>query len=134
MFTAKDPYSLLFYKDTIKYNESITSEKIQIVNENLNRLCLQLKSKGIKLYFMPAVDKLNLYSKYIIDNKYGQSTFFKQLRPMKKEYELIDTKSILEKEIDRGVKDIFYSDDTHWSYKASETIAKSISESKHWSK
>jgi hypothetical protein len=128
MFTSKNPYNLLFYKDTIKYNESITSEKIQKVNENLNRLSLELKKKGIKLYFMPAVDKLNLYSKYIIDNKYGQSTFFEQLRPMKKEYELIDTKAILEKEIDRGVKDVFYSDDTHWSYKASDAIAKSLKE------
>jgi hypothetical protein len=126
MFTSKDPYSLLFYKDTIKYNESITTEKIQKVNENLNRLSLQLKTKGIKLYFMPAVDKLNLYSKYIVNNKYGESTFFEQLRPLKKEYILIDTKTILEQEVDRGVKDIFYSDDTHWSYKASEAIAKNL--------
>lgn len=130
MFTSKNPHNLLFYKDTIKYNESITAEKIKKVNENLNRLSLQLKKKGIKLYFMPAVDKLNLYSKYTIDNKYGQSTFFEQLRSMKKEYELIDTKAILEKEIDRGITDVFYSDDTHWSYKASEAIAKSLSELK----
>jgi hypothetical protein len=75
---------------------------------------------------MPAVDKLNLYSKYIVNNKYGESTFFEQLRPLKKEYILIDTKTILEQEVDRGVKDIFYSDDTHWSYKASEAIAKNL--------
>jgi hypothetical protein len=134
LFTSKDPYSLLFYKETIKYNDSITTQKVEKLNANLNSLALKLKSKGIKLYFMPAVDKLNLYSKYTVENKYGQNTFFEQLRPMKKEYELIDTKAILEKEIDRGVKDVFYSDDTHWSYKASEAIAKNLSEFQDGSK
>jgi len=132
LFTSKDPYSLLFYKETINYNDSITSQKVEKLNTNLNSLALKLKKKGIKLYFMPAVDKVNLYSKYIVENKYGQSTFFEQLRPMKKEYELIDTKAILEKEIDRGVMDVFYSDDTHWSYKASEAIVKSLSDFQDW--
>lgn len=134
LFTSKDPYSLLFYKETIKYNDSITSQKVEKTNANLNSLALKLKTKGIKLYFMPAVDKFNLYSKYIVVNKYGKSTFFEQLRPMKKEYKLIDTKAILEKEIDRGVMDVFYSDDTHWSYNASEAIAKNLSELQEWSK
>lgn len=130
LFTSKDPYSLLFYKETIKYNDSITSQKVEKLNANLNSLAVKLKTKGIKLYF----DKFNLYSKYVIENKYGQSSFFEQLRPMKKEYELIDTKAILGKEIDRGVTDVFYSDDTHWSYKASEAIAKNLSVFQDWSK
>lgn len=134
LFTSKDPYSLLFPKETINYNDSITSQKVEKVNANLNHLALFLKKKGIKLYFMPAVDKFNLYSKYVIKNKYGQSTFFEQLRPMKKEYKLIDTKAILKKELDKGTMDVFHSDDTHWSYKASEAIVKSLSEFQDWSK
>lgn len=47
---------------------------------------------------------------------------------MKKEYDLIDNRAILEKEIERDIKDVFYSDDTHRSYKSSEVIAKSLSE------
>ena len=134
MFSSKNNNTLLFDKSTLPYNKSISNEKIILLNKNLNDLALFLKSKGIKLYFMPVVDKFNLYSKYVIENKYGKSTFFEQLRPMKKEYELIDTKAILEKEIDRGVMNVFYSDDIHWSYKASEAIVKSLSEFQNWSK
>lgn len=47
---------------------------------------------------------------------------------------LLDTKAILEKEVDRVVKDVFYSDDTRWSYKASEAITKSFSGFKDRSK
>lgn len=131
MFSSKNNTTLLFHKTTLPYNKSISNEKIRLLNKNLNDLALFLKSKGITLYFMPAVDKFNLYSKYIVKNDYGESTFFEQLRPMKKEYEFIDTKAILEREIDRKVMDVFYSDDTHWSYRASEAIVKSLSESKN---
>jgi hypothetical protein len=126
MFTSLNGKTLLFYKDTIPYYKSISKDKIMLLNQNLNELAIFLHQRGIQLYFMPAVDKLNLYSKYIVNNKYGESTFFEQLRPLEKEYILIDTKAVLEKEVDRGVKDIFYSDDTHWSYKASEAIAKNL--------
>lgn len=128
VFSVQDQTSLLFYKHTIKYNKSISKEKMHKLNKNINDLAVILKRKGIKLYFMPAVDKFNLYSKYIINNKYGESDFFEQLRRLPKEYTLIDTKAILQKEVDNGVKDVFYADDTHWSYKASEAIAKSLKE------
>jgi hypothetical protein len=130
MFSVQDQTSLLFYKHTVKYNKSISDEKINTLNDNIKELASILKRKNIKLYFMPAVDKFNLYSKYIINNKYGESDFFEQLRELPKEYTLIDTKAILQKEVDNGVKDIFYADDTHWNYKASEAIAKSLQEFK----
>ena len=96
------------------------------MNDNLNLLSKKFKEKGIIFYFMPAVDKYDLYSKYIIDNNYPESTFFEKLRPLKKDYRFIDTKTILLKELQKGEKDVFYSDDTHWSYKASEAIFKKI--------
>ena len=71
---------------------------------------------------MPVVDKYNLYSKYIVSNIYPQSIFFEELRKLPKEYNLIDTKAILAQEIEKSKKDIFYVDDTHWNYKASEVI------------
>lgn len=131
LFSSIDSSSLLYYHHTIKYNKSITVEKVKYLNFNLNELAIILKKRGIKLYFMPAVDKHNLYEKYIIDNKYGKSIFFEQLRLLEKKYLLIDTKKILENEVTLGVKDIFYADDTHWSYKASEAISNSLSEFKN---
>jgi len=131
LFSLIENKNLLFHKTTIKYNRSITPQKIDKLNSNLNNLAVTLNKKGIDLYFMPAVDKFNLYSKYVVNNKYGTSNFFELLRKKEKKYHFIDTKQILEVEVNKGVKDIFYADDTHWSYKASEAISKSLIEFKN---
>ena len=102
----------MFQKSNLRQIKDL--KKPNIINLN-NNLATILKRRNINLYFMLAFDKYNLYSKYIVNNKYGVSTF-------------IDTKAILEKEIDRGLKDIFYADDTHWSYKASESIVNHLKE------
>lgn len=75
---------------------------------------------------MPAVDKYNLYSPYIVSNKYPQSIFFEYLETLPKNYVFINTKKILLEELKKGEKDIFYADDTHWSYKANDIIINDI--------
>jgi hypothetical protein len=76
---------------------------------------------------MPAVDKYNLYRPYITSNKYKESIFFEELSMLDKKYTFINTKEILSDLLGKGIKDIFYADDTHWSYKASEAIVNSNS-------
>jgi len=126
LFTSKDKRSLLFFKDDIKSLPLSNFNNIKKLNDNLNKLSELLSSKGITLYFMPVVDKYNLYSKYIVNNPYPKSTFFEELRKLPKNYEFIDTKAILTQELEKGVKDLYYPDDTHWSYKASEAIFKKV--------
>jgi len=122
LFSSKSPHTLLyFYKDLNRISNS-TDERIIKMNENLNIISKKLKQKGIKFIFIPAVDKYDLYSDYIINKKHPDSTFFQKLRPLKKDYIFVDTKQLLGKELERGEKDIFYADDTHWSYKASAAI------------
>lgn len=75
---------------------------------------------------MPCVDKYNLYSNYIINNPYPRSIFFEELRKLPKRYHLIDTKAILTEEVRKGEKDVFYADDTHWSWKASKKVFETI--------
>ena len=125
-FTTPDSNSLLYYNLDVKNIAKSTDANLKKLNENFNKLAEILKKKGIELYFMPAVDKYDLYSKYIYNNKMPQSIFFEKLRKLPKEYTFIDTKKILHKELDKGIQDIFYADDTHWSYKASNAIFKQI--------
>ena len=124
LFSSKSESDIVFYHDDIKKLSIETKENIELVNKNLNLLATKLSKKGIKLIFMPVVDKYNLYKNYIISNKYPSSILFEYLRTLNKKYIFIDTKKILNKELDRDVKDLFYSDDTHWSYKASNAIMK----------
>ena len=71
---------------------------------------------------MPAVDKYNLYSPYITSNNYAKSMFFEYLDTLPKDYIFINSKKILSEQLEKGEKDIFYVDDTHWSYKASNIL------------
>jgi len=126
LFSSTNNDTLLYYyldKSNIKKSNLNSVVKL---NKNLNKLQKILKSKNITLYFMPAVDKYNLYSKYIIENKYKDSVFFETIRPLYKSYIFIDTKKILRKLTNKGIKDVYYSDDTHWSYKASKEIVNNI--------
>lgn len=125
-FSVKSSDTLLFYKNDLKGLGKATKENVELLNDNLNKLSNLLLERGIKFYFMPVVDKYNLYSKYIVNNSYPKSQFFELLRELPKEYEFIDTKKILREELEKGVKDLYYSDDTHWSYKASEAIFKEV--------
>jgi hypothetical protein len=104
------------------HNESSYTE---LININFNKLAKLLKNINVKLIFMPIVDKYDLYGKYIIDNRYPKNLFFENMRKLKKDYIFIDTKQILQDYIDKyNEKDVFYPDDTHWSYKASDILSK----------
>lgn len=122
-FSIGSGKELLYYHLDVTSIKSNTQASIEEGNEHLNRLAKFLKQKNIELIFMPAVSKYDLYSDFIVNNKYPKDPFFDILRPLKKEYIFIDTKAILLEELHKGEKDIFYCDDTHWSYKASNAIA-----------
>ncbi len=125
-FSIEDKNVLLCYKDDVDNIVKNNLKAVKKINKNLNKLQRLLNKDNIKLHFMPAVDKYNLYSKYILKNKLQKSNFFENLRSLKKEYSLVDTKKILRKELKSGKKDIYYADDTHWSYKASKIIVEEL--------
>ena len=126
MFSVKNGNRLLFLRDEVKRATHTTPENVSLMNHNLNRMADKLAAKGIHLYFMPCVDKYTLYSDYLKENPYPKNRFFEELRKLPKRYNLIDTKAILAEELKKGEEDIFYADDTHWSWKASEKIFKCI--------
>ena len=118
LFNASDDSTLLFLR-----MKTISDRKaIQAMNDNLNTLADRLSARGITLVFMPCVDKFVLYSQFVINNPYPVSTFFEDLNKLPKRYRFINTKEILIDHLRNGEKDLFYADDTHWSWKASEAI------------
>lgn len=125
MFSLKEKELYFYYDDinNLKYN---TKENMELTNKNLNALYERLKEKDIELIVMPAVNKYTLYQDYIKDNKYKKSYFFEEYENQNKKYIFINTKKILENEISKGEKDIFYLHDTHWSHKASKAIAEEL--------
>ncbi|MGE4511229.1 MAG: hypothetical protein AB7D43_09030 [Sulfurimonadaceae bacterium] len=119
---------LLVYRDDIKNIIPANDVSVEKINKNLNKLASLLKTLDIELIYMPAVDKYDLYYDFIVNNPYPKNYFFDLLREQKKDYTFIDTKKILLEKLKGGERDIFYSDDTHWSHKASDMIAKNFGE------
>ncbi len=118
-----EPYGdrLYYIFDEEKPGVKVTSDKLRTMNNNLNFIAGKLAKKNIRLVFMPVVSKLNLYGAYA-DPPRNDSIFFEDLRKLPKKYLFIDTKALLRDSLQRGEKDIFYKDDTHWSWKASQKI------------
>jgi len=117
--------SILIFHDDIKNIPQFTKESVTKLNANFNKLAKLLAQEHIKLIFMPTSDKYDLYYNYLEKNKHPKNPFFDLLRPLKKEYIFIDTKAILEPYLSKGEQGLYYQDDTHWSSRASEAIAKS---------
>jgi len=125
-FSSKLDDRLLFWHDDIRNLSRQTPDTIALMNDNFNRMADLLAIKGIKLYFMPTVDKYDLYREFLVNNPYPPNPFFEKLRILPKRYYFIDTKAILAEGLRQGEKDLYYPDDTHWSWKASERIFKQV--------
>ena len=123
-FSTKDSNHLLIYHDDINSIEKVTESSVSLLNAQLNILSSELTKEGITLIFMPAVDKYDLYYNYVSNRKnYPLNPFFSFLRKEPKQYLFVDTKSILDSLLEQNIRDVFYADDTHWSYLSSELIA-----------
>jgi len=129
LFSIGNGDDLLFSKKDIKSISKNTKDNLEKVNDELNTLAELLQTQGIKLIFLPVVSKYNLYRDFIKNkHNYPQDPFFDIMRKLDKNYIFVDTKALLFEELRKGIKDIFYIDDTHWSYKASKIIAKDVKE------
>ncbi|HOP40510.1 MAG TPA: hypothetical protein PLI53_05655 [Geobacteraceae bacterium] len=122
LFSVRKDDELLVFQYDIRITPYMTAQKINEVNDTMNRIAEALKRKGIRLIFMPVVSKYDLYEEDIVDNPYPKCLFFERLRPLRKKYLFIDTKAILKEELRKAEKDIFFADDTHWSWKASQAV------------
>jgi hypothetical protein len=125
-FTAEDDDQLLFYYEDLITLSYVNSRTVGAVNATFNDLADVLRKKGIQLYFMPIVDKYDLYSEFIVHNPYPKNRFFDELRKLPKRYTLIDTKAILLPLLRKGEKDVFFPDDSHWTWKASKKVFETV--------
>jgi hypothetical protein len=121
LFTNKSNRMLIYYSD-IQNIPLFNKKNIRLINQNLNKLAKILKKDGITLIFMPVVDKFDLYEPYIQNNQYQKNNFFKEFHHLKKEYLFIDTKALFSPLLEKGIQDLYYIGDTHWSYKASQAL------------
>ena len=127
LFTnPKNEKKLLFYNEDIINIAAVNYDSVKTMNNNFNNVAEILDIKNIKFVFMPAVDKYDLYYPHVASNNKIDNPLFTYLRLLDKKYIFIDTKEILQKSLNKGEKDIYWNDDTHWSWKGGSLVWKEL--------
>ena len=101
------------------------TEDIEKAKENLILLNQKFSEKGIKMIFMIASDKYDVYRPFMTDNSLPTDTTTDGLSNLP-DVCVINTKWMLQEMVRNGEKDVYMVNDTHWSYKASKVVAEKL--------
>jgi hypothetical protein len=105
-------------------NKKITAEKFNAI---LNAAARKLRIKGITLIVFVAPDKFDFYFEdFIRENKLPKPLLLENIRSMPKEYLYLDMMKHLNILKQKGQKDIYLFDDTHWSIATNIHVADGI--------
>jgi len=126
LFSPKNYKNFILFHHSDVLNIKNNQNLVNKIHENFNHLAKLLKTLDIKLLFLVAPDKYDIYYNYLENNPFQENKFFELITPLHKEYLFIDTQSILRNKLQKGTLDLYYSDDTHWSYKASDAVTDDI--------
>lgn len=127
-FTSKEPRSLYFYCADITNGLNIGDASKQKVRDVFQILTKKAEERGIDLLLMIPVDKYDMYQDHIVDNPYPRKTCVEDAREIFGDTpNVLLCKYLLTPLIEKGEKDVFLFDDSHWSIKAAEIVGKELS-------
>ena len=126
-FDSKDPRQLYFYYADLE--EMSVEEPFKHKIKEVFDLMLNLANeKGIGFLLMIPVDKYDLYQDYIVDNPYPHpKTINEDVREILGDTaNLMLCKYYLKPMLEKGEKDVFLFDDSHWSSKAAKVVGEEL--------
>jgi hypothetical protein len=127
-FNSKEPRSLYFYCADITNGVNIGDASKQKIQEVYQILTRKANERGIALLLMIPVDKYDMYQDHIVDNPYPRKTYIEEAREIFGDTpNVLLCKDLLTPLIEKGEKDVFLFDDSHWSIKAAEIVGKELS-------
>jgi hypothetical protein len=128
-FDSNEPRRLYFYCADITNGISIEESIRPKFKKVFDLLTKKAHERGVALILMVPVDKYDLYQEYIVDNPYDHpKRINEEVRELLGDIpEVLLSKYYLQPLIERGEKDVFLFDNSHWSYKASEAVGKELS-------
>lgn len=119
-------HTLFRYIDDFNFIETKNTD-IEKAKENLILLNQKFSEKEIKLIFLIAADKYDVYRPFMKDDSLPIDTTTDELSNLPGIC-IINTKPLLQKMVYDGEKDVYMVNDTHWSYKASEVVAQKLTQ------
>ena len=127
-FNSKEPRSLYFYCADITNGVNIGDASRQKIQEVYQILTRKANERGIALLLMIPVDKYDMYQDHIVDNPYPRKTYIEEAREIFGDTpNVLLCKDLLTPLIEKGEKDVFLFDDSHWSIKAAEIVGIELS-------
>lgn len=121
---GREKMLLFFYEDLWWDNSKVDFLQIE---KNLSEIATELQQHNIQLVVMVNVDKFDLYRPYIDDSeKYVENTFMEKFANHANNYVFINTKQILREMLAEDEMDVYWQDDTHWSWKAQQRVVDSM--------
>jgi hypothetical protein len=117
-------HKLFCYKEDMLFRNT-SKNSIEKAKENLILLNKKFSEKGIKMIFLIAADKYDVYRPFMTDNSLPVNTTTDGLSNTTGVCE-IDTKPILQNMVGKGEKDVYMVNDSHWSYKGSEAVEQKL--------
>lgn len=127
-FESREPRKLYFYCADVVNGLTIEEHIKPKVKEVFHLLTKKAQERGVALILMIPVDKYDLYQDYIIDNPYDHPKRINEdLRELLGDRsEVMLCKYILQPLLERGEKDVFLFNNSHWSYKGSQAVGKEL--------
>ncbi|KAA6347706.1 hypothetical protein EZS27_004796, partial [termite gut metagenome] len=114
---------LYFYKGDL--SRTNTNDDLNIIYKTIDFMNQQFSSKGIQFIYIVAVDKYNVYTPFISKNPYPINKQLDYFNFGDSLY-IINTKLLLQPLVKNGIKDVYFANDTHWSYIASKALAEKL--------
>ncbi len=127
-FTSDHPSTLYFYVDDIK-TIHISTAHYPIIQSTFKALLDKAREKGLTLILLVPTDKYDLYQQYIVDNPYPVKEVNDTIKSiLNNDPHIVIAKDLLQPMVDRGEKDVYLYNDTHWSYKAAQVVGDELYE------
>ena len=128
LFGGKEPRRLYFYNEDVKSGIEMADEQLARIEANYRQLIDKAREKGINLIIVIACDKYDLYQDFIQDNSYPSKRLNEDIarRMGVDTASFVFSKGVLYPLVERGVKDVYLFNDTHWSPSSSRIVAREV--------
>lgn len=131
MFTSPNYSKSIYFNNCVDAGDSdllfryLSEQDMQLAHNNLDVLVNESHNNGITIIYMIAADKYDMYYDYIEDNPYPRNPTFDYFADFDSTL-FINTKTLLLPYINKGIKDVYRVNDTHWSPIAAKIVGEHL--------